>query len=350
LHRRRDGDRPARPERIGQDDADAGDRWRPAGRLRIGALLGEPAGAASVRARVGYVTQARGLYEDLTVRENVRYFCRVAGAPAARAEEVLGTVRLEHLGPRVVRTLSGGERARASLATALVARPAVLILDEPTVGLDPVLRRDLWRTFHRLADEGAALLVSSHVMDEAANCDELVLLRDGDIPRPRYTSRAAEAHPHARSRRGLPTSDRAGAAARRPRLGRASGWCRPRRRGARSMSARASGATAARVLRQLRHDLRTVALLLVVPCVLLTLLKYLFEDQPQTFDRIGVPLVGLFPLLQMFIVTSATMLRERTSGTLERLMASPLAKLDLLAGYGAAFALVGIAQASLVAT
>jgi ABC-2 type transport system permease protein len=116
------------------------------------------------------------------------------------------------------------------------------------------------------------------------------------------------------------------------------------------MSARAAAATAARVLSQLRHDLRTVALLLVVPCVLLTLLKYLFEDQPQTFDRIGVPLVGLFPLLQMFIVTSVTMLRERTSGTLERLMASPLAKLDLLAGYAAAFALVAIAQASLVAT
>jgi ABC-2 type transport system permease protein len=116
------------------------------------------------------------------------------------------------------------------------------------------------------------------------------------------------------------------------------------------MKTQASAATAARVLSQLRHDLRTVALLLVVPCVLLTLLKYLFEDQPQTFNRIGVPLVGLFPLLQMFIVTSVTMLRERTSGTLERLMASPLAKLDLLAGYAAAFALVGIAQASLVAT
>ena len=144
-------------------------------------VLGQPAGAASVRARVGYVTQARGLYEDLTVRENTRYFCRIAGAPSARAEEVLATVRLESLGDRVVRTLSGGEQARASLATALVGRPAVLVLDEPTVGLDPLLRRDLWRTFHRLADEGTALLVSSHVMDEAANCDELVLLREGDI-------------------------------------------------------------------------------------------------------------------------------------------------------------------------
>jgi ABC-2 type transport system ATP-binding protein len=149
-----------------------------AGSVRV---LGHPAGAAGVRARIGYMTQGRGVYEDLTVRENARYFCRIAGAPVARAEESLATVRLENLGDRVVRTLSGGEQARASLATALVGRPAVLILDEPTVGLDPLLRRDLWATFHRLADQGAALLVSSHVMDEAANCDELIMLREGDI-------------------------------------------------------------------------------------------------------------------------------------------------------------------------
>jgi ABC-2 type transport system permease protein len=109
-------------------------------------------------------------------------------------------------------------------------------------------------------------------------------------------------------------------------------------------------ATAVRVLAQLRRDPRTVALVFVVPCVLLTLLKYLFDGQPQTFDRIGVPLVGLVPFLQLFIVTSVTMLRERTSGTLERLMASPIAKLDLLAGYGAAFALLAAAQAAVVAT
>jgi ABC-2 type transport system ATP-binding protein len=144
-------------------------------------VFGEPAGAAPVRSRVGYMTQGRGLYDDLTVRENARYFCRIAGAPAARAEDALATVHLEKLGDRLVRMLSGGEQARASLATALVGRPAVLILDEPTVGLDPLLRRDLWRAFHRLAADGVALLVSSHVMDEAANCDELVLLREGHI-------------------------------------------------------------------------------------------------------------------------------------------------------------------------
>jgi len=116
------------------------------------------------------------------------------------------------------------------------------------------------------------------------------------------------------------------------------------------MSARSVTATAARVLAQLRRDPRTIALVLLVPCLLLTLLKYLFDGQPETFNRIGVPLVGLFPLLQLFIVTSVTMLGERTSGTLERLMASPLGRLDLLVGYGAAFALLATLQATIVST
>jgi ABC-2 type transport system ATP-binding protein len=144
-------------------------------------VLGEPAGAAAIRGRIGYMTQEHGLYEDLSVRENTRYFSRIVGGSAQRAEEALETVHLERLATRVVRTLSGGEQARASLAIALVGSPPVLVLDEPTVGLDPALRRDLWTTFHELAYEGAALLVSSHVMDEAAYCDELVLLREGDI-------------------------------------------------------------------------------------------------------------------------------------------------------------------------
>ena len=144
-------------------------------------VLGEPAGSASLRARVGYVTQAPSVYADLTVRENLRYFGRIVGAAPARTDEVLDVVGLREQAGQVVRTLSGGERARVSLATALLGRPEVLILDEPTVGLDPVLRRDLWDTFHRLAAEGATLLVSSHVMDEAERCDSLVLLRDGRV-------------------------------------------------------------------------------------------------------------------------------------------------------------------------
>jgi ABC-2 type transport system permease protein len=116
------------------------------------------------------------------------------------------------------------------------------------------------------------------------------------------------------------------------------------------MSSRATLATAQRVLRQLRRDPRTVGLLLLVPVALITLMKYVFDGQPDTFQRIGAPLVGLFPFITMFLVTSITMLRERTTGTLERLMSMPLAKLDLLVGYGLAFALVATVQAALTAT
>jgi ABC-2 type transport system permease protein len=109
-------------------------------------------------------------------------------------------------------------------------------------------------------------------------------------------------------------------------------------------------ATAARVLTQLRHDHRTLALVLVVPPALLTLLRYVFDASPGTFERIGPPLVGLFPLIVMFLITSIAMLRERTTGTLERLMSMPLAKLDLLLGYGLAFALLAAVQATVTST
>jgi ABC-2 type transport system ATP-binding protein len=148
-------------------------------------VLGQPAGSPPLRARVGYVTQAPSVYGDLTVRENLRYFARLVGAPLSSVDEAIKTVGLADQADQVVGTfsggLSGGQRSRVSLATALLGRPDLLVLDEPTVGLDPVLRRDLWNTFHRLADEGATLLVSSHVMDEAERCDELVLLREGRI-------------------------------------------------------------------------------------------------------------------------------------------------------------------------
>jgi ABC-2 type transport system ATP-binding protein len=144
-------------------------------------VLGGPAGSPENRSRVGYVTQAPSVYLDLTVRENLVYFARVLGVAADRVEEAAETVDLADRLAQVVRTLSGGELARVSLATALLGHPDVLVLDEPTVGLDPVLRRDLWRMFHRLAEAGSTLLVSSHVMDEADRCDDLVLMRGGEI-------------------------------------------------------------------------------------------------------------------------------------------------------------------------
>jgi ABC-2 type transport system ATP-binding protein len=144
-------------------------------------VLGEPAGSPPLRARVGYVTQAPSVYGDLSVRENLRFFARVLGTAPARVDAVIATVGLAEFSDRVVDRLSGGQRARVSLATALLNEPQLLVLDEPTVGLDPVLRRDLWAMFRELADGGTSLLVSSHVMDEAGHCDRLLLMREGRI-------------------------------------------------------------------------------------------------------------------------------------------------------------------------
>ncbi|WP_270887280.1 ABC transporter ATP-binding protein [Pedococcus sp. 5OH_020] len=149
-----------------------------AGDVRV---LGEPAGSVSLRHRVGYVTQSPSVYEDLTVRANVRYFAAILGASPSSAEEAIDAVDLGSHADTLVGRLSGGQRSRVSLAAALVGDPELLVLDEPTVGLDPVLRRDLWNLFNRLAAQGRSLLVSSHVMDEAARCDRLLLLREGQV-------------------------------------------------------------------------------------------------------------------------------------------------------------------------
>ncbi|WP_329482406.1 ABC transporter ATP-binding protein [Kribbella sp. NBC_01484] len=144
-------------------------------------VLGLPAGAPKLRGRIGYVTQEPSVYGDLTVTENLRFFAAVLGVPTSDVDRVIDAVDLRsHADDRVDR-LSGGQQSRASLAAALLGDPELLVLDEPTVGLDPVLRRDLWNLFHSLADAGATLLVSSHVMDEASRCDRLLLMRDGDL-------------------------------------------------------------------------------------------------------------------------------------------------------------------------
>ena len=142
-------------------------------------VLGSPAGAKDLRARVGYMTQAPSVYSDLTVRENLRFFARVLGAAPDAVDRAIGEVDLQQEAGHVVARLSGGQCARVSLAAALLGRPDVLVLDEPTVGLDPVLRRDLWEFFHELAQRGTTLLISSHVMDEADRCDSLLLIREG---------------------------------------------------------------------------------------------------------------------------------------------------------------------------
>lgn len=146
-------------------------------------VLGLPSGHRRLRHRVGYVTQAPSVYGDLTVRENAAHFARLLGVadPQAAADTALAVVDLTDHADDRTDALSGGQRGRASLAAALVGDPELLVLDEPTVGLDPVLRRDLWALFRRLADDGVTLLVSSHVMDEASRCDRLLLLREGVV-------------------------------------------------------------------------------------------------------------------------------------------------------------------------
>ncbi|WP_405778240.1 ABC transporter ATP-binding protein [Streptomyces sp. NBC_00859] len=144
-------------------------------------VLDHPAGAAPLRHRVGYVTQAPSVYDDLTVRQNLDYFASVLGAPSADVTRTLEQVDLTEHATALAGNLSGGQRSRVSLAVALLGTPELLVLDEPTVGLDPVLRRDLWTLFHTLADAGTTLLVSSHVMDEAERCHRLLLMREGEI-------------------------------------------------------------------------------------------------------------------------------------------------------------------------
>ena len=144
-------------------------------------VLGTPAGDPELRRRVAYVTQYPSVYGDLTVRQNLDYFARILDEDAAAIEAAIAQVGLERQTDQYARTLSGGQRGRASLAAALLGGPELLVLDEPTVGLDPVLRQDLWRLFRGLAEQGKTILISTHVMDEADRCDQLILMREGAI-------------------------------------------------------------------------------------------------------------------------------------------------------------------------
>jgi ABC-2 type transport system ATP-binding protein len=145
------------------------------------AVLGRPAGSAELRHRVGYVTQDPTIYNDLRIVDNVRYFAALYGTDSNAADQAIAAVGLDDHRTALCGNLSGGQRTRVSLACALVARPELLVLDEPTVGLDPVLRVDLWEQFHQLARGGTTLVVSSHVMDEADHCGDLVLMREGHL-------------------------------------------------------------------------------------------------------------------------------------------------------------------------
>jgi len=144
-------------------------------------VLGLPAGSAPLRHRVGYLPQDPTIYNDLRIVDNVRYFAALYGFDGHAADSAIDRVGLRDHSTAYCGNLSGGQRTRVSLACALVCRPELLVLDEPTVGLDPVLRADLWEQFADLARRGTTLLVSSHVMDEAEHCGDLLLMRDGRL-------------------------------------------------------------------------------------------------------------------------------------------------------------------------
>lgn len=144
-------------------------------------VLGEVAGARKLRRSIGYVTQSPAVYGDLTVYQNLLYFGALVGATHKQIDKVVKQVRLDGQHDQLVESLSGGQKARVSLAVALLGDPELYVLDEPTVGLDPVLRNELWGMFRSMAKSGKTLLVSSHVMDEAERCDSLMLLRDGKL-------------------------------------------------------------------------------------------------------------------------------------------------------------------------
>lgn len=144
-------------------------------------VLGRPAASAQLRTQIGYMAQIDSTYPDLTVAENLRYFAAITGTTKQRLRATIEEVELTPQTHQIAGTLSEGQRTRLSLAIALLSEPSLYVLDEPTVGLDPILREKLWGHFHQLAEAGATLLVSSHVMDEARRCDSLLLIHEGKI-------------------------------------------------------------------------------------------------------------------------------------------------------------------------
>lgn len=148
-------------------------------------LEGEPAPFPSARRTLGCMPQDTALYEDITAAENIAFFGALYGLKRGqlkeRSRQALALARLDATGNKLVRSFSGGMKRRLSLAIALLCKPEILVMDEPTVGLDPLHRCELWKGFHGLADNGSALLITTHMMDEARRCDRVAMMREGRL-------------------------------------------------------------------------------------------------------------------------------------------------------------------------
>ena len=226
-------------------------------------VLGQPAGSAPLRRRVGYMPQEATIYDDLRIVDNVRYFASLYGMGASDADQAVSTVGLDDHRTALCSNLSGGQRTRVSLACALVAAPDLLVLDEPTIGLDPVLRVELWEQFHQLARHGTTLLVSSHVMDEADHCGDLLLMREGHLLSPQLTNEVTRGH-------GMSVTG-GSVSVRHP----------AQHRSRSRLSPLSYVATTGRILRQLAADHRSVAMILVVPSLIITLMYFMFQNAPH---------------------------------------------------------------------
>ena len=285
-------------------------------------------------AGVGYMPQLTALYQELSIRENVDFFARMYGMSDrhSRGQAVEEAIDLVDLAPRTSDTilnLSGGMRQRVSLAIALVHRPALLLLDEPTVGLDPDVRAVFWERFRRMAESGTTIMVSSHTMDDAAHCDRLAFLRDGAIIALDTPSALREATGTARRLLG-------GGVHTLPQPGR------------RLMSVDRTLAITERIIRQMLRDRRSIGLLILGPLIVMSLVGFSLVEEGDVLDRVAPGLLAVFVLFFTFILTGVGFLRERAQGTLERLQTTLVGSFDIMLGYMLGFLLFAVVQAAVI--
>ena len=262
--------------------------------------------------------QLSALYQELSARQNVDFFARMYGLSRSseRREAVDRAIEWVDLTERQkdpLTRLSGGMRQRVSLAIALVHEPELLVLDEPTVGLDPELRATFWEQFRSMASAGTTLIISSHTMDDAAHCHRLAFIQEGRVV-------ALGSPDELRNAAGDDATLE-------------DAFLHFVRQGGAIVTIDRTLAIAVRIISQIARDHRSVALIIVAPIIVMSLVGFSFADQRDILNRIAPGLIGVFALFFVFLLTGVSFLRERSQGTLERLLTTPVGRADILAGY-----------------